>query len=75
LICKSLIKYKGHNNSHVAAARALYSASEEYIETVNCFFVLHDIKDFSRKKHCPETGLLESMHPAQSTYKKPNIVA
>lgn len=52
---------------------SIYSASEENLETLNCFFVLHDMRDLTKKKHCPKTDLIESMHPAQSASENPKI--
>lgn len=65
-MCKSFMRYKSHRSSQVAAARVRYSASGEDLDNVNCFFVLYDISDLTRKKHWSETDLLVSMHPAQS---------
>jgi hypothetical protein len=44
----------------------MYSASEEDLETVTCFFALHEIKDSPMKKQYPDMDLLVSIHPAQS---------
>lgn len=71
LICKSLNTYKIHWSSQEAAARALYSASEDDLLTVSCFFVLQDISDLPRKKHCRDMDLLVSLQHAQSASEKP----
>ncbi|MCI29457.1 putative disease resistance protein (TIR-NBS-LRR class), partial [Trifolium medium] len=65
--------YNIHWSSQVAAARARYSASDEERETVNCFFVLQDMRDFPRKKHWPEMDLLVSTQPAQSASENPKM--
>jgi len=54
-----------------AAARALYSASEDDLLTVNCFLVCHEIKDLPKKKHWPEMDVLASLQPVQSASEKP----
>jgi hypothetical protein len=59
-------RYNNHYNSHVADDKALYSASEEDLDTVACFFARHEIKEFSIKKQYPDMDLLVSMQPAQS---------
>jgi len=48
---RSLSRYRIHWSSQVAEARAWYSASKDDLETISCFFVLHEIKDFPKKKH------------------------
>jgi len=45
---------------------ALYSASEEDLDTIGSFFVLQEIRDWPRKKQCPEMERLVSLHHAQS---------
>ncbi|KAK2367189.1 hypothetical protein QL285_080500 [Trifolium repens] len=69
--CKSLSKYNNHCSSQVADANALYSASEDDLDTVNCFLVRQDMSDFPSKKHCPDIDLLVSIHPAQSASENP----
>jgi hypothetical protein len=66
LVCKSFKRYKSHWSSQVAVESALYSASDEDLDTVYCFLARRDIKDEPRKKQKPIVDLLESMHPAQS---------
>ena len=72
-MCRSLSRYKIHWSSHVAEveAKAWYSASEEDLETVICFLVLHEMKDFPMKKHWPVMERLVSTHPAQSVCENP----
>jgi hypothetical protein len=65
-ICKFLNTYRMHCNSHEVAAKARYSASEDDLQTVNCFFVIQDIRELPRKNLLPVTDLLESLYPAQS---------
>jgi len=38
-----------HCNSQAVVARALYNASEEDLETIDCFFDFHEIKEEPRK--------------------------
>jgi len=38
-----------HYNSQAVVARALYSASKEDLETIDCFFDFHKIKEEPRK--------------------------
>jgi hypothetical protein len=66
VIPRSARRYNSHCNSHVADDRALYSASEEDLETVACFFARHEIKDLPIKKQYPDIDFLVSMQPAQS---------
>jgi hypothetical protein len=55
LIWRSLSKqYNIHWSSHVADVIALYSASEEDLDTVGCFFVFQDMRYWPKKKHWPE---------------------
>ena len=56
--------------SEDVAAIALYSASEEDLETVDCFLDLHDIGDFPNKRMKPVTDLLQSGQAAQSESEK-----
>jgi len=70
-IFKSFIKYNSHCISHEVEASALYSASEEDLDTVSCFLVLHETSDLPMKKHWPDMDLLVSLHPAQSASEKP----
>ncbi|KEH26838.1 disease resistance protein (TIR-NBS-LRR class) [Medicago truncatula] len=69
-ICKlqqsDFISFGLHGTMKVAAPNALYSASEEDLETVSCFLVLYEINESPRKKHCPEMDLLVSLQPSQS---------
>lgn len=43
---------------------ARYSASDDDLEIVSCFFVRHDMREVPRKKQYREMDLLESMQPA-----------
>jgi hypothetical protein len=52
--------------------KALYSASEEDLDTVICFLAFHDTRDDPKKKQYPVVDLLVSMHPAQSASEKPS---
>jgi hypothetical protein len=38
----------------VALDKALYSASEELLDIVACFFAFHDMSDVPRKKQYPD---------------------
>jgi hypothetical protein len=49
-IYRSFNKYCSHINSQVAADKALYSASDEDLEIVDCFLAFHEISDEPRKK-------------------------
>ena len=60
----SLRKYKIHTISHVATAMALYSASAEDLETVNCFLDFQDTKESPMKMLYPVTDFLVSEHEA-----------
>ena len=55
----------------MADAKALYSASEEDLDTVICFLVLQEMRELPKKKHWPEIDLLVSRQPAQSASEKP----
>lgn len=55
----------------MADAKALYSASDEDLDTMICFFVLHEIRELPKKKHWPEIDLLVSRQPAQSASENP----
>jgi len=48
------------------APKAMYSASYDDLEIVNCFLVLRKIRDLLRKKLWPEINLLASKQPSQS---------
>jgi len=72
-MCKSLVKYNIHCSSNVAIARAQYSVADEGLDIERCFFVLRDFKDLPKKKHWPQTDLLESMQHAQSVSDNPRI--
>jgi hypothetical protein len=50
----------------VAVDKALYSASEEDIDTVGCFLAFQDMSEEPRNKQKPVVDLLESIHLAQS---------
>lgn len=60
-----------YNNSHEAAANALYSVSDDDFLTINYFLVLHEIRDLPKKKHCPKMDFLVSLQPAQSASENP----
>jgi hypothetical protein len=47
---KSFNKNNSQINSHVAVERALYSASDEDLETVICFLAFQEIREFPKKK-------------------------
>jgi hypothetical protein len=61
---RSFIKYNSQMSSQVAVDKALYSASDEDLDTVICFLAFHDIRDEPRKKQYPLVDLLVSMQPA-----------
>jgi hypothetical protein len=48
----------------VAEDNALYSASEDDLDTVTCFFAFHETSDDPKKKQYPDVDLLVSKHPA-----------
>jgi hypothetical protein len=60
-------------SSHVALDRALYSASDDDLDTVVCFLAFHETKDEPMKKQYPVVDFLVSKHPAQSASVKPRI--
>lgn len=66
--CKAFMRYKRHWSSQVAAARARYSPSDEDLESVNCLFVLHELRNRPRKKHWPEMDLCVSMQSTDSAF-------
>ncbi|MCH89133.1 hypothetical protein A2U01_0010026, partial [Trifolium medium] len=70
---KSFSKNKSQISSHVALDKALYSASEDDLETVVCFFSFHDTRDEPMKKQYPVVDFLVSRQPAQSESEKPRI--
>jgi hypothetical protein len=47
---KSSWRYSSHYSSHVADDKALYSASEEDLETVACFLARQEMRDLPMKK-------------------------
>ena len=53
-----------------AEAMALYSASEEDLETVGCFLDFQKIRDFPSRKMYPLMDLLLSGQEAQSKSEK-----
>jgi hypothetical protein len=55
-----------HMISAVILARALYSASVLDLDTVACFFTVHDMRLLPKKIANPLVDLLSSKHPAQS---------
>jgi hypothetical protein len=73
LIFKSFIRYSNQINSQVAVDNALYSASEDDLETVTCFFAFHETREEPKKKQYPEVDLLVSKQPAQSASENPRI--
>ena len=68
---RSLRRYRSHWSSQVAEARARYSASEDDLEIVICFFVLQEIRECPIKKHWPKMERLLSTQPAQSASENP----
>jgi len=62
-----------HCISHVVVASALYSASEEDLETVFCFFVFQETREFPRNIQNLVTLFLVSGQAAQSESLKPLI--
>jgi hypothetical protein len=70
---KSFNRNSSQINSHVAVESALYSASDEDLETVICFLAFQEMREFPKKKQYPEVDLLVSMQPAQSASEKPRI--
>jgi hypothetical protein len=52
--------------------KALYSASEEDLDTVICFLAFHETRDDPKKKQYPVVDLLVSIQPAQSASEKPS---
>jgi hypothetical protein len=66
VIFKSLSNKRIQINSEVAVDKALYSASDDDLDIVTCFFALHDTKEFPIKKQQPLVDRLVSKHPAQS---------
>ena len=60
----SLRKYKINTISHVATAMALYSASAEDLETMDCFLDFQDTKELPMKMSYPVTDFLMSRHEA-----------
>ena len=56
--------------SHTTNAMALYSASTKDLDTVVCFFDLHDTKECPRKIYYPVVDLWVSGHLAQSEFEK-----
>jgi hypothetical protein len=59
-----------HINLVVASAKALYSASVLDLDTVCCFFALHEIKFGPKKIAKPPVDFLSSGQPAQSASEK-----
>jgi len=55
----------------VVEARARYSASEEDLETVLCFFAFHEMKELPIKKQYLVMDHRESMQLPQSASLKP----
>jgi hypothetical protein len=53
VIFKSLSNKRIQINSEVAVDKALYSASDDDLDIVTCFFALHDTKEFPIKKQQP----------------------
>ncbi|KAK2451907.1 putative mitochondrial protein [Trifolium repens] len=60
-----------HCPSQIACARALYSASDDDLETTDCFLLFQLIREVPRKKHMPDVDLLVSGHAPQSESEKP----
>ena len=51
--------------SHVVVAMDLYLASAKDLETMDCFFDLHDVNESPRKTQYPVRDFLVSGHPTQ----------
>jgi hypothetical protein len=66
-------QYNNQISSQVAVDNALYSASEDDLETVTCFFAFQETRDDPKKKQYPDVDLLVSKHPAQSALEKPRF--
>jgi hypothetical protein len=56
----------------VAEAKARYSASDEDLETVNCFLDFQQTRDWPMKKQKPVIDLLVSGQPPQSASLNPD---
>jgi hypothetical protein len=57
--------------SAVALARDLYSTLILDLDTVACFFAVHDMRLLPKKIVNPTVDLLSSKHPTQSTSEYP----
>jgi len=65
-ISRSLSKNVSHLTLHHVVVSALYSASDEDLDTVFCFFVFHEIIESPRKMHYPVVEQRVETHEAQS---------
>ena len=69
-IWRSWSKAFNQITSHTANAMALYFAFAENLDTVVCFFDLHDTKECPKNIQYPMVDLRVSGHPAQSKSEK-----
>lgn len=69
-----MLKSQSRDNTqmilHVVDAIALYSASPEERETIDCFLDFQDIKESLRNTHNPVVDLQLSTQPARSLSQK-----
>lgn len=65
-IRKSSKRYKIHCPSHVACANALYSTSEDKLETIDCFLIFQLMSDVPKKKQKHVADLFVSGQAPQS---------
>jgi hypothetical protein len=68
---RSFNRYNSHCPSQVACARARYSASEEDLDTTDCFLLFQLMREVPRKKQMPDVDLLVSGQAPQSESEKP----
>ena len=72
---RSLNKYCSHCNSQVKLAKALYSASELDLDTVDCFLDFQDMRELPRNTQYPVTDLRVAGQLAQSESAKPESLS
>ncbi|PHU14574.1 hypothetical protein BC332_15779 [Capsicum chinense] len=65
---------RSKTSSIVVAAKLMYSASAELLDTVDCFLDFHEIKEFPIFTAYPVTDFLVRGHAAQSTSQYAEIV-
>jgi hypothetical protein len=70
-IRKSCRRYNRHWPSQAAWAKTRYSASDDDLETTNCFLLFQLINDEPRKKQRHVVDLLVSGHAPQSESENP----